>query len=923
MIDATSLERQNKDLTEQCRALLRAVEEYRQQLASPAVQRAVMMSGAGGAGAGGSMSEDGESMSKGADAQSYITKQLLTFRNVDELQEQNQKLLKVVRQLSTDMDREAEVRKEELRAEYGRRIEDALREVHEIRSEREVLEAKNRLLAEQRDMYRILLAEADRSYIQTDEDAGAALPDTRASAGGAAASSSDSMVSPSAAARARNTADAVRKIQQELNEQRDRSEGLLAELRAEASALREDKTRTTLACAQAQSDCSFLKERLQSLNSTSEAQVKELNALRDRTATLQAQLGASEKKLSEHVSEALSSKQREQQARESLLVAESGKKHAEERIVQLEADLAGLKSEKTQIHNLMAHVKTMHEEDAKRYSEDLARVSADRERKEKDWTEARGELAKERSLVDELRITTEHKLSELRGALRKSEMEASELRTEKTRLEADVKAAADRAALLERQLESAETRFRDALAYQQRAAELAGSPKAAATAGAAGESSAGSRDETSLTNSRLLTLESENASLQKQLEELKMHRDNWHTMAKQNEDALREVRADMETRRGNADKERASLEALLAEKTQQLAGAEQAAQERLEKIRSVEHEHDVLKQQVDMREGGLRNSIRELELERNGLKERLAMADEEAARLDELRRQALADYERQVSLHAAKLEEMREVRAKLVETQESSRQAVAAAEERWSASAREAEAEAEGKRLLDAKLQELQQQVHDLEERNSLLDRQLQQLDKDKEARLQAVISAAVESPAKAAAGVSASAEAGDGDTDAEKQFRDMREHLRRLKHKADLAEYRLLDAETELAREKQRAEQQRREVGELRARLEMEESRNASALSSEHEFQKLKEQVQSLSVFKESNAHLRAEAEETRAKAEQSEAKLKLVEAQLMPLQQVYIYIYICIYIYIYIRAPARAAPTTAPPDMLTYADV
>jgi hypothetical protein len=269
-------------------------------------------------------------------------------------------------------------------------------------------------------------------------------------------------------------------------------------------------------------------------------------------------------------------------------------------------------------------------------------------------------------------------------------------------------------------------------------------------------------------------------------------------------------------------------------------------------------------------------------LERTGLKERLTIAEEEAARLEELRKQALADYEREVSQHAAKLEEMRDVRAKLAETEERARQAVAAAEEGRSSTAREVAAEAEAKRVLESKVKDLEQKVRDLEERNSLLDQQLQLLDKEKEARLTALT--AGESPAKAVAAGGAAGGAGgaaDEDTDVERQLRDMREHLRRLKHKADLAEYRLLDSETELAREKQRGEQDRREMGELRARLEVEEARNSSALSSEQQFEKLREQVQTLSVFKESNAHLRAEATEANSKLGTAQAKLKEVEAQ------------------------------------------
>ena len=289
------------------------------------------------------------------------------------------------------------------------------------------------------------------------------------------------------------------------------------------------------------------------------------------------------------------------------------------------------------------------------------------------------------------------------------------------------------------------------------------------------------------------------------------------------------------------------------------------------------------------------------------------MPEEETARLEELRKQALTDYEREVSQHASKLEEMRELRTKLSETEERSRQAVAAAEEvchknlrkSWhvtsdvyrtdcstffcqgrSATAREAAAEAETKRLLESKVKDLEQKIRDLEERNSLLDQQLQLLDREKEARLSAL---AAGSPAKPVipGAVGAAGAAGDEDADAEKQLRDMREHVRRLITKADLAEYRLLDSETELAREKQRAEQDRREMGELRARLEVEESRNSSALSSEQQFEKLREQVQTLSVFKESNAHLRAEAEEANSKLEKCQARLKEVEAQVMPLQQ------------------------------------
>jgi hypothetical protein len=69
------------------------------------VQRALIVSasaggGGGGGEEGGENAEEGRVVGRGVDAQTYISKSLVTFRNVEELQGQNQKLLRVVRQLS-------------------------------------------------------------------------------------------------------------------------------------------------------------------------------------------------------------------------------------------------------------------------------------------------------------------------------------------------------------------------------------------------------------------------------------------------------------------------------------------------------------------------------------------------------------------------------------------------------------------------------------------------------------------------------------------------------------------------------------------------------------------------------------------------------------------------------------------------------
>jgi nucleoprotein TPR len=197
-------------------------------------------------------------------------------------------------------------------------------------------------------------------------------------------------------------------------------------------------------------------------------------------------------------------------------------------------------------------------------------------------------------------------------------------------------------------------------------------------------------------------------------------------------------------------------------------------------------------------------------------------------------------------------------------------------------------ADGEAKRALDNKVKDLEGKVRELEERNSLLDLHLQHLDKEKESRLAAAFEAA-HSPLKAGAAAAGPAGEGmgEGDNDAEKERRETREYMRRMQHKIDVADCKLEEMELELQRERQRAEQLRREVGDLRARLEVEEVRNASALGSQQDFEKLREQVQTLSVFKESNANLRLQTDEANAKLAQVQRELKEAEAQAMPLRQ------------------------------------
>ncbi len=120
MAEIQALERERADLSLQCRALLREVEDLRSSMASPAVQRALIRSSNHDGSMNLSSDENRVNIPTSAkDAEQVITENLVVFKSVEDLQSQNLNLLRVVRQLSTDQDRELEERKRDLKKEYA------------------------------------------------------------------------------------------------------------------------------------------------------------------------------------------------------------------------------------------------------------------------------------------------------------------------------------------------------------------------------------------------------------------------------------------------------------------------------------------------------------------------------------------------------------------------------------------------------------------------------------------------------------------------------------------------------------------------------------------------------------------------------------------------------------------------------------
>ena len=81
------------------------------------------------------------------------------FRSIEELQEQNQKLLGVVRELSAEQDAREETLADVRTAQLTERLEATLRELDEIRASRDRHVQLSEAIVRQRDMYKAMLTD--------------------------------------------------------------------------------------------------------------------------------------------------------------------------------------------------------------------------------------------------------------------------------------------------------------------------------------------------------------------------------------------------------------------------------------------------------------------------------------------------------------------------------------------------------------------------------------------------------------------------------------------------------------------------------------------------------------------------------------------------------------------------------------------
>ncbi|KAJ8326896.1 Protein mlp1 [Batrachochytrium dendrobatidis] len=174
---------------------------------------------------------------------------------------------------------------------------------------------------------------------------------------------------------------------------------------------------------------------------------------------------------------------------------------------------------------------------------------------------------------------------------------------------------------------------------------------------------------------------------------------------------------------------------------------------------------------------------------------------------------------------------------------------------------------------LEEQISEYIKRIEDLGQQNDLLHSQFEQLSLNKSRALSEYTDAAT----------------GDGDVSAEhqKQLDDLREVIRFLRREKSILDTRLEVAVQESQRLTLQVDHVQRSLDETRALLDEETKSKQYALGNEEKHRELLEKIEQANLLRESNVTLRDQNEQTLKRLKRTEARLEEVEAQLMPLRE------------------------------------
>ncbi|KAI5479511.1 nucleoprotein TPR [Pseudohyphozyma bogoriensis] len=766
-----------------------------------------------------------------SDTDAVVSAHLVTFKTINELQLQNQKLLKITREMGAQMERGEEDAIARRRAEENAAVQEAHELILSLKEEVESQRAKMEAYVRERDMFRRMLA-------QHGEGGGTN------GVGGAGGDGE----TPRLLADVQANFDAYR-TEIAIDTQRLRED--LSQAQREANT-----ARTDLAKAKAQSE--FVSERLRLLNDNYALQTDEIKQLSKRASQLQENVVKQETanhKLTEDLLELRSTSDQLRHENTNLKSEREVWKSVENRLVE---ENSALSRERAHLADLMQNLQTMQNglessgtEARRRLEEQVARLDTQAQE-----TDASRQLALRKELeaktfqdrVDKL--TAEHQ--ETREALIMA-------RAAKEHLD-------QRVADLSAQVTAREEKLR---VYEGRTS--------------ASEESSQTREQQLEVTVAELRVELKTA--QTDLENAKAHVQQYKAIAETEGDSLRDITA-------TYDEFKAKMDGAVEEKQAEISSLQERLHSLTSDLTTANNQNSELHRQIDTERTAFEKERKTFE---DGLvnlrsadqaaREAQLAAQDDVRRQAQLAKDAHEKYDREVVAHAEDIKRLSEIREELESVRTTIREYQTASEVATANLTTSEASWTRQKTTLEQEITDLKKRTDDLNSQNAILHSQLETFG-SQAAFLQSRLSNAT--VGGEGEGAAATADSVDAITSSLNSTVDqLREVIRYLRREKEIVDLQLEFSKQEAARLRQQLEFTSKSLEESRTALTEERAKSGDAVVSSAQHAELLERIHTAKLLRESNQTLRDENEANVRKAAALDARLNQALAELDPLKE------------------------------------